>query len=252
MKKVLLILPIIVFSIGCSSDLEDSISKTEDCLEDKFDDEKSKYESVDEAVTAYDFESARILLGCHEDACFDERNGDRDFCMNFPPENIRNAANAAEVNPHYRNLLKIVSAEVNYFFKIGEYNRAKSTAMEAKMRFVYDEEMPNLINNLIDKEKVDEAVSILSKYTFANAITKNASYNVNRGYNEEANKFNDMVNSLFNDALFKQNKSVLKKCLLLYLPIVENDEKWDFKDKRIVNSYKKNARNKLRESRITL
>ena len=44
MKKELLILPIILLFIGCSSDLEDSISKTEDCLEDKFDDEKSKYE----------------------------------------------------------------------------------------------------------------------------------------------------------------------------------------------------------------
>jgi hypothetical protein len=252
MKKELLILPIILLFIGCSSDLEDSISKTEDCLEDKFDDEKSKYESIDEAVTAYDFESARVLLGCYEDACFNERNGDRTYCMNYPPENMRGAANAAGENPYYRNLLKIVSAEVTYFFKIGEYNRAKSTAMEAKMFFVYNEEIPNLINNLIDKNKVDEAVSILSKYTFTNAIDKDNGYNRNSAYNDEANKFNDMINSLFNDALFKQNKSILKKCLLLYVPIVENDGKWDFKDKKIVNSYKKNARNKLREARITL
>ena len=252
MKNYTLIILLTLLIQGCSSDLEDSISKTEDCLEDKFDDEKSKYESVDEAVTAYDFESARILLGCHEDACFDEKNGDREGCLNFPPENIKMAAWAAEVNPHYRNLLKIVSAEVNYFFKVGEYNRAKSTAMEAKMFFVYNEEIPNLINNLIDKEKVDEAVSILSKYTFTKAIDKDDWHNRNQEYNEQANKFNDMINSLFNDALFKQNKSVLKKCLLLYVPIVENDGKSKFKDKKIVNSYKKNARNKLIEARITL
>ena len=243
MKKELLILPIILLFIGCSSDLEDSISKTEDCLEDKFDDEKSKYESIDEAVTAYDFESARVLLGCYEDACFNESDGDRTYCTDHK---------RAEENPYYKNLLKIVSAEVTYFFKIGEYNRAKSTAMEAKMFFVYNEEIPNLINNLIDKNKVDEAVSILSKYTFTNAIDKDNGYNRNSAYNDEANKFNDMINSLFNDALFKQNKSILKKCLLLYVPIVENDGKWDFKDKKIVNSYKKNARNKLREARITL
>ena len=140
MKNYTILILLALVLQSCSSDLEDSIGKTEDCLEDKFDDEKSKYESVDEAVTAYDFESARILLGCHEDACFDERNGDREGCLNFPPENIKMAAWAAEVNPHYRNLLKIVSAEVNYFFKVGEYNRAKSTAMEAKMFFVYNEE----------------------------------------------------------------------------------------------------------------
>lgn len=243
MKKELLILPIILLFIGCSSDLEDSISKTEDCLEDKFDDEKSKYESIDEAVTAYDFESARVLLGCYEDACFNESDGDRTYCTDH---------RRAEENPYYKNLLKIVSAEVTYFFKIGEYNRAKSTAMEAKMFFVYNEEIPNLINNLIDKNKVDEAVSILSKYTFTNAIDKDNGYNRNSAYNDEANKFNDMINSLFNDALFKQNKSILKKCLLLYVPIVENDGQYYFKDKKIVNSYKKNARNKLREARITL
>jgi hypothetical protein len=243
MKKELLILPIILLFIGCSSDLEDSISKTEDCLEDKFDDEKSKYESIDEAVTAYDFESARVLLGCYEDACFNESDGDRTYCTDHK---------RAEENPYYKNLLKIVSAEVTYFFKIGEYNRAKSTAMEAKMFFVYNEEIPNLINNLIDKNKVDEAVSILSKYTFTNAIDKDNGYNRNSAYNDEANKFNDMINSLFNDALFKQNKSILKKCLLLYVPIVENDGQYYFKDKKIVNSYKKNARNKLREARITL
>lgn len=243
MKKELLILPIILLFIGCSSDLEDSISNTEDCLEDKFDDEKSKYESIDEAVTAYDFESARVLLGCYEDACFNESDGDRTYCTDHK---------RAEENPYYKNLLKIVSAEVTYFFKIGEYNRAKSTAMEAKMFFVYNEEIPNLINNLIDKNKVDEAVSILSKYTFTNAIDKDNGYNRNSAYNDEANKFNDMINSLFNDALFKQNKSILKKCLLLYVPIVENDGQYYFKDKKIVNSYKKNARNKLREARITL
>ena len=118
--------------------------------------------------------------------------------------------------------------------------------------FVYNDEIPSLINNLIDIEKVDEAVSILSKYTFTKAIDKDDWSNRNQEYNEQANKFNDMINSLFNDALFKQNKSVLKKCLLLYVPIVENDGKSKFKDKKIVNSYKKNARNKLREARIAL
>ena len=244
MKNYTLIILLTLLIQGCSSDLEDSIGKTEDCLEDKFDDGKAKYESIDEAVTAYDFESARVLLGCYEDACFDPYYGDdKRPCY---------ASNKAEQNPYYRNLLKIVSTEVTYLFKIGEYNRAKSTAMEAKMFFVYQAAIPNLINTLIDKNEVDEAVSILSKYTFTNAIDKNNHYNNNTAYNNEANKVNDMINSLFNDALFKQNKSVLKKGLLLYLPIVENDGKWDFKDKRIVNSYKNNAHNKLREARITL
>lgn len=246
MKNYTLIILLTLLIQGCSSELEDSISKTEDCLEDKFDDGKAKYETIDEALTAYDFESARVLLGCYEDACFydgGERNQD---CERWG-EDVR-----AIQNLYYKNLLKIVSTEVTYLFKIGEYNRAKSTAREAKMFFVYQAEIPNFINTLIDKNEVDEAVSILSKYTFTNAIDKNGGYNNNEAYNNEANRLNDMINSLFNDALFKQNKSVLKKCLLLYVPIVENDGKYDFKDKIIVNSYKKNARNKLREARITL
>jgi hypothetical protein len=253
MKKKLLLLPIILLLIGCSSDLEKSIIKTEDCLEDKFDDENSKYESISEALTAYDFESARVLLGCYEDTCF-HTWGDRRSCIYSIPENLEQASSQAEMNPYYTNLLKIVSAEVTYFFKIGEYNRAKSSALESKMFFVYNEELPNLINNLIDKSKVDEALSILSKYTFSNSINKNDGYlgNTNSEYNKEANKFNDMINSLFNDALFKKNKSTLRKCLLLYVPIVESDDETQFKNKRIVNSYKNNARNKLKEASIRL
>lgn len=253
MKKELLILPIILLFIGCSTDLEDSISKTEDCLEDKFDDEKSKYESIDEALTAYDFESARVLLGCYEDQCFYSGGGRKD-CSYPNPKNDEEAASKAEDNMYFRYLYKIVKSEISFFFKSGDYNRAKSTALEAKMFYVYNGELPNLINNLIDKNKVDDVISILSKYTFTNSIYKNDSYysNTNREYNKEANKFNDMINSLFNDALFKQNRSILKKCLLLYVPIVENDDQNKFKDKKIVNSYKKNAKNKLREARITL
>ncbi|MEC8968462.1 MAG: hypothetical protein VX756_04880 [Bacteroidota bacterium] len=251
MKKELLILPIVLLFIGCSSDLEESMEITNECIEDKFDDEKSKYESIDEALTAYDFESARVLLGCYEDACFNAREGSRMYC-DSPPENMESAKSKADENPYYKNLLKIVSSEVAYFFKVGEYNRAKSIALEAKMFFVYNEEIPNLINNLIDKNNMDEAVSILSKYSFSYAIEKNNGYDNNRNYNDEANRFNDMVNSLFNDALFDENKSVLKKCLLLYVPIVENDGTYYFKDKKIVNSYKKTARNKLKEAGIRL
>ncbi len=253
MKKKLLILPIILLFIGCSSDLEKSTSKTEDCMEDKYDDEKSKYESISEALTAYDFESARVLLGCYEDACFDQADGDRTYCTEY--SRGRGKKMVADRNPYYKNLLKIVSAEVTYFFKLGEYNSAKSSAMEAEMFFVYNKELPNLINNLIDKSKVDEALSILSMYTFSNSINKNGGFensNINSEYNKEANKFNDMINSLFNDALFKKNKSTLRKCLLLYVPIVENDDQPYFSKKRIVNSYKNNARNKLKEAGIRL
>ena len=54
---------------SCSSEYEDSMAKTQECLEDKYDDGDGdlKYASVEEAITAYDFEGARSLLACYED-----------------------------------------------------------------------------------------------------------------------------------------------------------------------------------------
>ena len=59
-----------------------------------------------------------------------------------------------------------------------------------------------------------------------------------------------MVNSVFNDALFNTNKELLKKCLLLYVPVCEESS---VKGKsKLVNHHKTSAKSKLREAGIRL
>ena len=69
MKNYIAIILLTLFLHSCSSEYEVSMEKTEECLEDKYDDGDgaSKYKTIDEAITAYDFEGARSLLACYED-----------------------------------------------------------------------------------------------------------------------------------------------------------------------------------------
>jgi hypothetical protein len=175
------------------------MEKTMDCIEDKYDDEVVAYATVDEALTAFDFESARKLVACYEDVAF--HDGDR----------LNGVHN--RYNMHWQMMNKIVKAEVTYFMKNGEIDIAKTTAVEADMFMVYNEALPSYVNKLIDSGEYDKALSIVAKYTF---VYSEDDY-INSGeFKEETNKYNDMVNSLFNDALLREDLGSLRKCLVLY------------------------------------
>ena len=252
MKNILTIALVSVMLYSCgNNEREDSMEKTMECIESKVDDGSSKFKSINDALTAYDFESARSLLSCYEDVCFSSSGGSIKSCAPWAYDTKEEAmATKIDENPFYKELVKIVKTEISYFLKNGEYNTAKNSALEAGMFSIYKNELPNAINNLIDKEKVSDAISILSKYTFEQAYELDGDNHYNNSYNDEANYYNDMINSVFTNALFNENKDVLKKCLLLYVPITE-DKKVNYTSK-VVHSSKTIAKGKLKEAGIVL
>ena len=141
MKKSVLILLVSVFLYSCGNEREESMEKTEECLEDKYDDGEgvSKYETIDEALTAYDFESARNLLGCYEDACFANNRRQSNMCGNHKYK--------IERNLHYRQLHNIVKSEIIYFLKNNDEKRAKNSAIESDMMFLFEEMKENYSSN---------------------------------------------------------------------------------------------------------
>jgi hypothetical protein len=203
---------------SCSSEYEDSMAKTQECLEDKYDDGDGdlKYASVQEAITAYDFEGARSLLACYEDQEW------------FNGKRHTGAKGGSKTNEYAKRLVKIVTAEVTYYMKNGEEALAKAAAQESNLNIIYSQALPALVNSLIDKGEIRKSLSILSKYTFISSLPPNVTSfmddEIKDAYNDEANLFNDMVNSLFNYALFEKDKVTLQKCLLLYVQNISGQD----------------------------
>jgi len=239
MKNYTAIILLTLFLHSCSSEYEVSMEKTEECLEDKYDDGDgaSKYKTIDEAITAYDFEGARSLLACYEDQ--EWLDGSR----------YTGPFGISKTNEYKKRLVKIVTAEVTYYMKNGEEALAKAAAQESNLNIIYSQALPALVNSLIDKGDIEKALSILSKYTFASALPPNvfsADDEIKDAYNDEANLFNDMVNSLFNYALLEKDQAILQKCLLLYVQNISG-----YESDRDYNT-KNTAKAKLKEAGIVL
>jgi hypothetical protein len=113
------------------------MAQTQECLENKYDNGKgvSKYGSIDEALTSYDFESARNLLSCYEDECFANDRRQSNMCTEHRWLIAR--------NPHYKQMYKIVKSEISYFLINNDEKRAKNTALESDLMFLYDEMKEN-------------------------------------------------------------------------------------------------------------
>ena len=137
MQKKVLILLLSVLLYSCSNEFEQSMEKTEECLENKHDDGEgvSKYATIDEALTAYDFVSARNLLSCYEDACYVSDERQSNMCTEHRWKVLR--------NPRYKQLHNIVKSEIIYFLINNDENRAKTTALESDMMFLYLEMKEN-------------------------------------------------------------------------------------------------------------
>ena len=223
MKKTITIYSLALTFFSCASDYEKSMEKTMDCIEDKYDDEVVAHATVDEALTAFDFESARKLVACYEDVPY-YTNGDR-----APLDMVK----ANESNMHWQMMNKVVKAEVTYFMKNGEIDIAKTTAEEADMFIVYNEALPSYVNKLIDSGEYDKALSIVAKYTF---VYSDADAWFWDEFEAETNSYNDMVNSLFNDALLREDVGSLRKCLVLYKTGLGSDTKAADEAKRKLKS----------------
>lgn len=201
-------------------------------------------DNVEDCLTKYNFEGARAFASIE-----DEDEG----------KFLNEVLYGRSANVEASNLTKIVKAEVNYYISHNEFEKAKNSALEAGKFFIYKSALPSAINSLVNKDKVSNAISILSKYTFQFSYDLNSGINsshyyddefANFNYNEEANQFNGMVNSVFTTALFNKNKEVLKKCLLLYVPILSKIK--NRKKLKLIYQAKNTAKTKLKEARIRL
>lgn len=245
--KLLIFVPISILLVSCSSssDREKSLENTAECIEEKFDSEESKHKTIDEALTAYDFETARNLLGCYEDACFSNRTREN-YCPEKYMETYKEWADKkSQKNPHFQMLYKIVQAEVTYFLNAGEYSRALTTVNESDMFFVYKDKLPSAINKWVDEKQYDLALRALSQFTFEESFNSK-SYNYK--YNKEVLSFNNMMSSLINATIFENDTEILKKCIILIKPIAVEDGK----NYKLVNTPKENILAKIEEAGITL
>ena len=185
MKNSILILLVSVALYSCGNEREESMEKTEECLEDKYDDELSKLETIEEALTAYDFVSARTLLACYEDACYknDDLQNDcpkfRDGYNQISKETKKEWADRkSQQNQHFKMEYKIVYTEVTYFLNNGEHAKAIASANESDLFFVYKNQLPTTVNKWANESKLDLALKVLSTYTFTEVFVKETTKNL--------------------------------------------------------------------------
>jgi hypothetical protein len=224
--KLFIFISISATLYSCSNEQEDSMEKAVECIEEKYDDGdgQSNFQTIDEAITAYDFESARILLSCYEDTYFANGIRQDEGPYRYISETYKEwYERKAQQNEHFKMLYKIVQAEVTYFLNEGEYSRALASANESDLLPVYKDKLPSAINKWVDEKKYDIVLRVLTIYTFETRFEKEES--TSQEYNDEISEFNDMLSSLTNAALLEGNAEVLKKCLLIIKPIAIEDTK---------------------------
>jgi hypothetical protein len=258
MKNILTIALVSVMLYSCgNNEREESMEKTEECLEDKYDDGDvaSKYKTIDEALTAYDFVSARTLLACYEDACY-RNNMRQSSCPELYLETKTEWANKkSQENEHFKMMYKIVQTEVTYFLNNGEYAKARASANESDLFFIFKKQLPSAVNKWVDQSKLDLALKVLSTYTFTTTFKKE---DTNTEFISEVSAYNDMLYSVLNTALFDSNKSAIKKVLLLVKPIAIGDKNGpkysagSLKHSILVETPKKDMKKKIKEAGIIL
>jgi hypothetical protein len=220
------------------SDRDRDEAITKDCLEEKSKEEK--YKSIEEALAHYDFVVARKYLSCFPNTGYKEAYKSRNFLKKDRPGGDRDQD--GKNNKYKEYLTAIVKAEIAFWLKQDDFNRARSVANEADMFQEIEFALPDYVTSLIEKNQFDKVFSILLSWKFKydffeskepesdydNTIYKN-NPTANTFYNQEVQTYNDIVDIVFNSALLKNDKTILKKCLSLYVPIavanpIDNDK----------------------------
>jgi len=213
--SISLFLGSITLLTSCGDSEYDAMLKVlQDCVEEKFDNELSKFKTIDEALTAYDFESARTLLACYEDACYANDRRQNSCPKHNPYGDTKKewADKKGQQNEHFKMMYKIINAEVTYFLNNGEYSKARASANESDLFFLYEDQLPSAVNKWVEEGKLDLALKVLSTYTFTTVFKKE---DENTEFKSEVSAYNDMLYSVLNTALFESNISAIKKVLLL-------------------------------------
>jgi len=241
---ILFIISIMLFS--CKSEQEKDEAETKDCMEAKT--ENEKFKSVEEALANYDFLTARKYLSCYPNTYY-LSNGRRESSIYDWNKNT---------NKYVEKFTLIVKAEVSYLIANGETVKAQNVASESGMEEEYQKAIPNVINTLMGKRDYESVFSILTTWTFKTSFNPDISanddyYSSNLKYNEEAQKYNDIIDNVLKSAILNDDIKTAKKCLPLYVPFAITDPKTAKKEKDEQKSILKNeariaAKQKLAES----
>ena len=240
--SILFLISLMLFS--CKSEQEKDEAETKDCMEAKT--ENEKFKSVEEALANYDFLTARKYLSCYPNTCYNYR-GDR-------MSNNSYAKN--EGNKYNEKLTSIVKAEISFLIANGESVKAQNVASESGMEEEYQKAIPNVINTLMGKRDYESVFSILTSWTFKTSYNPDVSANRSDGnlkYNEEVQKYNDMIDNVLKAAILNDDAKSAKKCLPLYVPVAITDPKTAKKEEYYQKSILKNeariaAKQKMAES----
>jgi hypothetical protein len=247
MKKIFLSILTLGILSSCSSEYENYLEDAKNCMEEKVNQSDLKYSKINDALTAYDFETARLLLSCYRNE-------------NYANDRLQNPQCSGCINPYKDNLKKIVEFEVTYYLSQDDYIKAMNSANESSLNSIFNDKLPGSVNNWISQGKIEIALNTLSLYTLSPYDSNDDNYywDAEDGYkdkeerattyNKEINAYNDMIMSVINNCIFEKDIENIKKAFFL---IKSNSIK---KDRKYVlqNSKKPEIKKILLQNKIYL
>ncbi len=242
LNLILVCLISILFSSCGKNELEKHLAEFKECSEKKKEEKNYKYNNIQEALNAYDFEVARDYLACHPDKGFywDGHREDR----------------ASEIlgttNPYQEDLQQIVIAEITYFVSQGEYKKAESTAKEANLMDVYEkisgEGFEEKIDEMIEKKEHKKIYSYLSNKRFDYQKINYelaSSPDYNDLYQNGVREYNALLDKILSKYVFEEvDNKTINQVINLALPELIEEPWRGVIHSKLSEVYKKEATSK--------
>ena len=225
---------------SCSSEYENYLEEVEICIEEKVNQSNLKHSKINDALTEYDFETARLLLSCYRDE-------------NYANDRLQNPGCSYCINPYKDNLKKIVEFEVTYYLSQDDFIKAMNSANESSLISIFNDKLPGAVNNWISQGKMEIAIKTLSLYTPSPYDPNDDSY-INGTfaddratiYNKEINTYNDMIMSVINNCMFEKDIENIKKAFFLIKPnSIKKDKIYILKNSKKLEIKKILSQNKI-------
>ena len=174
-------------------------------------------QDMNDAIAHYDFDAARMYANCN--SMGDAFNGEGEA---LPPELTR--------------------AEVSYKISQGNYKAAQATAREDGHPELYGMMYMDAVNDMLADGQYDQVMTVMSSWSFTYSPNDKENYYLPESqllsswkismlgdgegwelYNREVEKYNNVIDKLFNHYIFEGNKEEARKCLALYAPVTISD-----------------------------
>ena len=240
MKKIFISILILGILSSCSSEYDNYLEDAKICIEEKVNQSNLKYSKINDALTEYDFETARLLLSCYRDE-------------NYANDRLQNPGCYNCINPYKDNLKKIVEFEVTYYLSQDDFIKAMNSANESSLISIFNDKLPGAVKNWISQGKMEIAIKTLSLYTPSPYDPNDDSYIYGTfaddratNYNKEINTYNDMIMSVINNCMFEKDIENIKKAFFLIKPnSVKKDKIYILKNSKKLEIKKILSQNKI-------